>query len=141
MQTAGEILKFIKQNNLNVQEIERTSGISSARLYKWLQGIGKPKVDDSEKLQKWASKHLDKNRTTGQETAQISANDQEITKSTDKLTTATKAPDFQMKANGTDKDATIKNQSETVKTMAQTAFSQQETISKLTDLVTKLIKN
>lgn len=141
MQTAVEILKIIKQKNLNVQEIQRTTGINSGRIYKWLQGISKPKVEDSEKLKKWAAQYLDKNPTTGQESAQNSTNDHEITKSTDKLTTATKAPDFQMKANGTDKDATIKNQSDAVKTMAQTALSQQETISKLTDLVTKLVRN
>lgn len=141
MQTAVEILKIVKQRNLNVQEIERTTGISSGRIYKWLKGVSKPKVEDSEKLKEWAARYLDKNPTTGQESAQKSMIGQEITKSTDKLTTATKAPDFQMKANGTDKDATIKNQSETVKTMALTTLSQQETISKLTDLVTKLIKN
>lgn len=58
----------------------------------------------------------------------------ESNKHTDKLTTSTKAPAFEMKpSNGSDKDAVIK-------TLAVTTQSQQEVISKLTDLVTKLIK-
>lgn len=60
MQNPAEILDIIKEKRINVQEIERQSGIPSARLYKWLSGKGNPKTSDAVLLSKWASKHLDK---------------------------------------------------------------------------------
>lgn len=61
---------------------------------------------------------------------------------TDKLTTTTPKPNYGMNSNGSStKDAVIHSQQETVKTLADTSKSQQETISKLTDLVTKLVKS
>jgi len=54
-----DILSIIKENRMNVLEIERQSGIPSSRVYKWLEGKGKPKVEDWEKLQKWANDNLE----------------------------------------------------------------------------------
>lgn len=59
MQNSKEILNIIKQRGLNVQEIERQSGIKGGRIYKWLNGAGNPKVEDSEKLIKWAGQYLE----------------------------------------------------------------------------------
>lgn len=59
MQNPKQILDIIKERNLNVLEIARNSGIPSSRIYKWLDGKGQPKLEDSEKLLKWAKKNLD----------------------------------------------------------------------------------
>lgn len=55
------------------------------------------------------------------------------------MTTATKTPTFEVKTNGSEKDAVIRTQVNTVHTLAETTKSQQETISKLTDLVSRLV--
>lgn len=60
MQTIEEILKSIKEKNLNISEISRKTGIPGTRIYKWLDNKGKPKVDDSEKIKEWAKNNLDK---------------------------------------------------------------------------------
>lgn len=59
MQKTSEILEKIKSQRLNILEVSRQSGIKSARLYKWLDGIGSPKVEDSERLKEWAGKFLE----------------------------------------------------------------------------------
>lgn len=59
MQTVDEILKYIKQNGVNVSELSRNTGILAPRIYKWLEGKGRPKVEDAQKLNNWYRK-LDK---------------------------------------------------------------------------------
>lgn len=56
------------------------------------------------------------------------------------LTHSTKYPVFDAQTPQNGKDHVIRTQSETVKSLADTSKSQQETISKLTDLVTKLVQ-
>jgi hypothetical protein len=59
LQNVEDILKIIKDQRLNVLEISRKSGIPSSRIYKWLDGKGNPKTEDSEKLQNWAVSNLE----------------------------------------------------------------------------------
>lgn len=59
MQRIETILKTIKERNINITELSRITGIPNTRIYKWLDGKGKPKVDDAEKLQHWAKKNLE----------------------------------------------------------------------------------
>lgn len=54
------------------------------------------------------------------------------------MTTSTKQPVFEVNSNGKEKDAVTKAM-DVVKTIAETNHSQQQTISKLTDLVSKLV--
>ena len=53
MQKIEEILNFIQSNRLNVSQTEREAGIKAGRMDKWLRGFGRPKAEDSEKLQNW----------------------------------------------------------------------------------------
>lgn len=59
MQPIQLILKEIKDKKLNVSEVARTAGIPVQRFHKWMQGEGKPKADDAEKLKKWAINNLE----------------------------------------------------------------------------------
>lgn len=59
MQTIEEILKIIKEKNLNVADISRRTGIPGTRIYKWLDGKGNPKVVDSGKILDWAANNLE----------------------------------------------------------------------------------
>lgn len=124
----------------SAEKLARKIGVNKNNLYKWEKGHKPHDPEDYMKVKNWLESVP--NATRGQEIAQESTNGDALTKSADKLTTSTKAPAFEMKAtNGnSDKDVVIRNQSETVKTLADTSRSQQETISKLTDLVTKLVK-
>lgn len=60
MQSAKEILEIVKQRGFNVLELSRQTGILAPRIYKWLEGKGRPKVEDAQKLVNWARKNLDK---------------------------------------------------------------------------------
>lgn len=119
---AQEFYKHVEALRLKfpVAEISRATGQSKGNVSRYLNGSLEPSQAFLNKFYTAFSK---------------SFNGDALTKSTDKLQTATKAPDFQMKpSNGSsDKDATIKS-------LAVTTQSQQEVISKLTDLVTKLVK-
>lgn len=53
MQRIEEILNFIQANRLNVSQTEREAGIKAGRMDKWLRGFGRPKAEDSGKLQNW----------------------------------------------------------------------------------------
>jgi len=53
----NHVLTFIQKNNLNVSRTEKEAGIPKGRMAKWLAGKGAPKVEDSEKLQKWYDLH------------------------------------------------------------------------------------
>lgn len=48
-----EILRIRQQRRVSVAKLSRITGIPDDRIYKWEAGIGNPKADDSEKLQKW----------------------------------------------------------------------------------------
>lgn len=60
MHSAKEILEIVKQRGLNVSEFSRQTGILAPRIYKWLEGKGRPKVEDAQKLVNWGRKYLDK---------------------------------------------------------------------------------
>lgn len=53
MQKTEDILKYIKEKDINVLELSRKTNIPSARIYKWLKGKGNPKSEDLEKLKAW----------------------------------------------------------------------------------------
>lgn len=59
MQKIDQILDIIKTKGLNIQQVARNSGISSSRIYKWLDGKGRPKSEDSRLLTEWAAKYLE----------------------------------------------------------------------------------
>lgn len=66
MQSIAEILKIINEKNLNVSDISRRTGIPGTRIYKWLDGKGRPKVEDAAKMQAWAGKYLEVVPTEGE---------------------------------------------------------------------------
>lgn len=146
--TQPEFADIIGENVSNLKTYERTEVLPKVHIRKRIAEIAGVSVRDllekdlSEKDIKLKVEKDEKNVPAQQETAQKSTDGNQTHKSTDKLTTSTKAPAFEMKhSNGSsDKDATIHNQSESVKTLALTNQSQQEVINKLTDLVTKLVK-
>lgn len=106
---------------LSAERLSAILGVKKDNLYKWEKGHRPNDPDEYLRVEKWL---------ISQEIIPHS-----LSQTTDKLTTSTKAPAFEMKpSNGnSDKDAVIK-------TLAVTTQSQQEVISKLTDLVTKLVK-
>lgn len=138
--TQPEFAHLIGENVSNLKTYERTGILPKVHIRKRIAEIAGVSVKDliekdlSESDVKLKVEKDDKNGATATETAQKQANGKESNKHTDKLQTATKTPVFEMTpSNGSDKDAVIK-------TLAVTTQSQQEVISKLTDLVTKLIK-
>lgn len=53
MNYKAEVLEIRKQRQVSVTKLSKLTGIPADRIYKWESGVGNPKADDSEKLQKW----------------------------------------------------------------------------------------
>lgn len=53
MNYKAEVLEIRKQREVSVTKLSKLTGIPADRIYKWESGVGNPKADDSEKLQKW----------------------------------------------------------------------------------------
>lgn len=131
MQTTEQILNFIKENNLNVQEIERQSGIKSTRIYKWLDGIGSPKVEDSEKLQNWAKKYM--NKSAKLEIVPELAPEDEITIKEKGLTIQALADLAEGNKTGNAANLVLARQLEELR--KSTVSGQQETLAETVDMV------
>lgn len=140
----GRLVKDIQYSaDLSIEQVAEKIGYTRPHLNKLMKKGDSKKVYDA--LQAEFGEILQsviqaQNKTTATETAQKSTNADKPRPNAHKLTTATKAPDFGMKPSNGNSEATIRNQSDAIKTLAGTNQSQQEVISKLTDLVTKLVK-
>lgn len=64
MNYRAEVLEIRKQRKVSVTKLSKLTGIPADRIYKWESGIGNPKADDSEKLQKWLNGSSSENGTT-----------------------------------------------------------------------------
>ena len=127
----GHDIRVKRQSlGLSAEALAEKLKVNKNNLYKWEKGHKPHDPEDFMKIKDWLAGNVE------------SVPQKEESSIKDKLTTTTKAPAFAMSPNGNsdNKDTTIRNQSESVKTLADTTKAQQETISKLTDLVTKLVK-
>lgn len=75
MQTIGEILDFLRQNDANISKISKETGIPADRLYSWRAKRGTPKSEDSIKLLEWAKKR-EKNAETPAEMQEVAKSDE-----------------------------------------------------------------
>lgn len=147
--TQPEFAKLIDENVSNLKTYERTGILPKVHIRKRIAELAGVSVNDllgkdlSEKDITLRVDKDDKNETKGPEQAQKSTNENGKQKSTDKLTTATTAPDFQVKhSNGNlkkevaiDKDAVIQDQAEAAKLHAQAHLNDSETMRFLTQLL------
>lgn len=131
---------------LSQQELANITGIPKDRIAKWEQGKGAPKSEDSKVLDKYFKENVPRNASSDslqpQGGAQFSKPLLQKSKEKSKniMTTVTTRPDYEMRpaTNGTH---TNENDAVTaIRILAETSKIDSETISKLTDLVTKLIK-
>lgn len=53
MQIIKSLQEIVKNKEYSIAEIARSTGIKQDRIYKWLDGKGNPKAEDSSKLEKW----------------------------------------------------------------------------------------
>jgi hypothetical protein len=60
MQLIERVNEKLLKESLSVLKMSKETGIPSYRIYKWIDGKGKPKADDSATLEKWLSGNLDK---------------------------------------------------------------------------------
>lgn len=134
---------------LSAPELAQILGVKKANLYKWEKGHHPHNPVDFLKVEKWLAEKIESvPRGKDAPSDSLAAQNGAISKNTDtdkpknKLTTTTAKIDYGMKpTNGTNEhEAVIKDHIKAINTIADTSNSQQETISKLTDLVTKLIK-
>lgn len=63
MNYKDEVLEIRKQRKVSVTQLSKSTGIPADRIYKWESGVGNPKADDSEKLQKWINGSSSENAT------------------------------------------------------------------------------
>lgn len=128
--------------NMTQVELASMTGIPRERIAKWEQGKGVPKAADQKVLESYFGKKFPNYASVGSLQAQGGAKNSkpQSDNRTDKLTTVTTRPDFEMRpatngAHTNEQDAVI-----AIRILAETSKIDSETISKLTDLVTKLIK-
>ena len=60
MQLIERINEKLAAESISVLKLSKETGIPSYRIYKWIDGKGNPKADDSATLEKWLSGNLDK---------------------------------------------------------------------------------
>lgn len=74
MNYKAEVLEIRKQRKVSVTQLSKSTGIPADRIYKWESGVGNPKADDSEKLQKWLNGSSSENATTRPQAPQKDGN-------------------------------------------------------------------
>lgn len=60
MQLIDRINEKLEKKSMSVLTLSKETGIPSYRIYKWIDGKGNPKAEDSAKLEQWLSDGLDK---------------------------------------------------------------------------------
>lgn len=59
MQLIERVIEKIERESMSVLKMSKEIGIPAYRIYKWIDGKGRPKSDDTAKLEKWLSGNLD----------------------------------------------------------------------------------
>lgn len=67
MQLIEQIRRKLKENEISVLKLSNETGISAYKIYKWLDGKGSPKTEDSKLLEQWL-------RNSGEEVLKVKEN-------------------------------------------------------------------
>ena len=67
MQIIDDLNRVLKEKKLSVLKVSKETGIPASRIYKWLDGKGRPKHEDVQKVQGWIKGDLEEIQNTANE--------------------------------------------------------------------------